>query len=76
MGRITPLPAWKLRRVFELAGFKLVRIEGDHFVYTKPGVRRPIVIPDYPEVPVFVIRKNLQTAGISREDYFHLLKNL
>jgi predicted RNA binding protein YcfA (HicA-like mRNA interferase family) len=40
--------------VFELAGFKLARIEGDHFVYTKPGVRRPIVIPDYPEVPVFI----------------------
>jgi predicted RNA binding protein YcfA (HicA-like mRNA interferase family) len=76
MTRITPLPAWKLRKVFEKAGFKLARVEGDHYVYTKPGVARPIVIPDYPEVPVFIIRKNLQTAGIGREEYFALLREL
>jgi predicted RNA binding protein YcfA (HicA-like mRNA interferase family) len=46
MERITPIPAKRLRRVFEKAGFRCVRSEGDHFVYTKEGVIRPIVIPD------------------------------
>ena len=71
--RITPLPARRLRKVFEMAGFRCVRVEGDHFLYTKKGVMRPIVIPDWPEVPVFIIKNNLRSAGISREEYFHLL---
>lgn len=60
--------------MFELAGLTLVREEGAHRVYTKPGVSRPIVIPCYRAVPVFIILNNLRTAGISREDYFSLLE--
>ncbi|MCJ7772210.1 MAG: type II toxin-antitoxin system HicA family toxin [Desulfobacterales bacterium] len=60
-------------RVFERAGFSRVRIEGDHYVYTKDGVARPIVIPDWREVPVFTIKNNLRSANISREEYFTLL---
>lgn len=73
MPRIIPLPAAKLRKVMEKAGFRCVRTEGDHFVYTKPGVTRPVVIPDWDEVPVFIIKNNLRTAGLSREEYFALL---
>ena len=57
-----------------MAGFTRVRSEGDRFVYSKPGVLRPVVIPDYDEVPVFVIRNTLRTAGLSREEYFTLLE--
>lgn len=46
MPKITVLPAWRLRRVFEKAGFTCVRTEGDHFVHIKQGALRPIVIPD------------------------------
>ena len=42
-------------------------------VYTKPGSPRPVVIPKYRAVPIFVIKNNLRTAGISRERYFQLL---
>ena len=74
MSKIVPIPASRLRKVFEKAGFKCVRIEGDHYVYTKQGVMRPVVIPDWSEVPVFIIKNNMRTAGISRETYFELLK--
>lgn len=43
-------------------------------ISSKPGILRPVVIPDYDEVPVFVIRNNLRTAGLSREEYFRLLE--
>ena len=43
---------------------------------TRPGLPRPLVIPDYAEVPVFIIRNNLRTAGLSREDYFRLLEQV
>lgn len=74
MPRIVPIPARTLRQVLEKAGFTCVRTEGDHFVYTKAGVLRPVVIPDWPEIPVFIIKNNLRTAGISRDRYFELLK--
>jgi len=76
MPKIVPISASKLRKIFEKAGFKCVRIEGDHYVYTKQGVMRPVVIPGWPEVPVFIIKNNMRTAGISRERYFQLLKKV
>lgn len=76
MPKIKPIPASKLRKVFEKAEFKCVRIEGDHFVYTKEGVPKPVVIPDWKEVPVFIIKNNLRTAGITREEYFSLLTRI
>lgn len=76
MNKIKALSASKLRRLFEKAGFSCVRIEGDHFVYTKKGIPRPIVIPDRKEVPVFIIKNNLRTAGISRDEYFSLLEQI
>ncbi len=76
MPRITPLPGRRLRRLFELAGFTCVRTEGDHMVLTRPGLARPLVIPDCDAVPVFIIRNNLRTAGLSREEYFRLLQQV
>ena len=68
MPKIVPIPARRLRKIFEKAGFKCVRIEGDHYVYIKQGIMRPVVIPDWPEVPVFIIKNNMRTAGMSRKE--------
>ncbi len=76
MPRITPKPALRLRKVFEKAGFTCVRIEGDHFAFTKAGIARPIIIPDWQDVPVSIIKNNLRTAGLSRDEYFQLLDQL
>ena len=41
---------------------------------TKPGIRRPLVIPMHArDVPVAIILNNLRIAGISREDYLRVL---
>jgi hypothetical protein len=42
-------------------------------VFSKPGLARPVVVPKYVAVPVFIIKNNLRTAGISRERYLKLL---
>ena len=75
MPRIAPIHYKKLVRVFEQEGFILDRQEGDHLIYIKHGVKRPIVIPTYKQVPVFIIKNNLRSANISREEYFQLLKS-
>ena len=36
-------------------------------------MRRPLVIPMYREVPVFIVRNLLRTSGMSRERYFEIL---
>ena len=74
MPRITPVRWQALEKVFLAAGFRFARQEGSHRSYVKAGILRPIVIPTYQEVPVSIIRNNLKTAGISRDEYFRLLR--
>ena len=73
MPKLSPVSYKQLVKVFLAEGFQHVRTEGDHMVFTKKGVIRPVVIPKYAAVPVFVIKNNLRTAGMSRERYFELL---
>ena len=62
----------QLIRVFEAVGFVCVRARAITMIFTKPGAIRPVVIPKSASVPVFVIKNNLRTAGISRERYFEI----
>jgi predicted RNA binding protein YcfA (HicA-like mRNA interferase family) len=74
MAAIRPVHYQSLIRVFEQDGFRFARQEGDHRIYVKAGVRRPLVIPMYRAIPVFIIKNLLRTSGMSRERYFELLK--
>jgi predicted RNA binding protein YcfA (HicA-like mRNA interferase family) len=74
MPKITPIHWKQLEKVFLSVGFRFARQERSHRSYTKPGVPRPIVIPTYDQVPISIIRNNLKTAGITREEYFVLLE--
>ncbi len=76
MPRITPLHWKSLERVFLASGFRFARQEGSHRSYLKDGVVRPVVIPTYDQVPVSIIRNNLKTAGIARDEYFRLLEKV
>ncbi len=76
MPPLRPVDYRTLAKVFERDGFAFDRQRGDHLIYTKPGVKRPLVIPMYKELPVFIIKNLLRTAGMSREQYFDLLKNV
>jgi len=42
-------------------------------IYSKPGILRPVVIPKYREVDVSLIKKNLKSACMTRDEYFSLL---
>ncbi len=76
MPRVTPVHWRTLEQVFLAAGFRFVRQQGSHRSYVKSGIARPIVIPTYDEIPVSIIRNNLKTAGISRDEYFNLLEQV
>jgi predicted RNA binding protein YcfA (HicA-like mRNA interferase family) len=74
MPKLAPVDWQTLERIFIRTGFRFGRQEGSHRSYIKDGVARPVVIPTYREVPVFIIRNNLKTAGLSRDEYFELLQ--
>jgi predicted RNA binding protein YcfA (HicA-like mRNA interferase family) len=71
---MVPVSWRRLRRVFELDGFVFRKGKGDHWVGEKPGVPRPVVIPEYNEIAIDIIRANMRTAGMSRERYLALLR--
>lgn len=76
MPKIAPVHHRKLVKVFEKRGFLYVRTKGDHLIYTKEGITRPIIIPKYRQIPEFIILNNLKTAGITRKEYLELIKEV
>ena len=72
MPALRPVNYKVLVAVFEKDGFIFSRQVGDHLIYSKPGVKRPLVIPAYRAVPVFIIKNLLRSSDMSRERYFEL----
>lgn len=73
MPRITPVDWRVLECVFLRAGFKFARQKGSHRIYKRKGCWRPVVFPTPGIIEAPVIKSNLRTAGLSREEYFALL---
>lgn len=52
------------------------REKGDHRIYWKNGMKRPIVVPRDTSLPAFIVSNNLKSLGISREEYLKIIKKL
>ncbi len=74
--QIKPTHYLVLAKIFEKAGCVYSRTKGDHQIYHYSGAIRPVVIPKYKEVPTFIIKNNMRTIGLTREEYFALLKTI
>ena len=61
-------------KIFEMAGCKYLRTKGDHLIYHYPDAIRPVIIPKYKEIPVFISRNNMKIIGMTREQYLEFLK--
>ena len=70
--RIIPVHWKKLQCIFEKAGFTKEREVGSHMSFVKRGVTRPVVIPKYNSIDVEIIKSNMRTAKMSREEYFRI----
>jgi len=74
MPRIIPVDWKTLVRVFELYGCEYKRKKGSHHILICPGAKRAVVIPEYNEIDVEIIRNNMKTVDMTREEYFEFLK--
>ncbi len=57
-------------------GCQYKRKEGSHHVLRYPGARRAVVIPEYDEIDVEIIKNNMRTVNMTREQYFDLLSRV
>lgn len=76
MPRLTPIKRKKFEKFLEYIGCYLERQKGDHLIYTRSGLKRPVVITSDSEVPLFVIRNNLRTLKISPNEYLEMLEKI
>lgn len=76
MVKLAPLKRSKFETFLCLIGCTLKRTKGDHLIYVRPGLKRPVVITVDKEVPVFIIRTNLRTLDMSIEEYLNIIAQL
>ena len=61
-------------KIFEKYGCKYLRTKGDHMIFHYEGALRPVVIPKYKEIPITIIKNNMNVVKMDRDKYFDLLK--
>lgn len=76
MPRLTPISWKRFEKVLFFIGCTFTREKGDHRIYWKQGLSRPIVIPRDTALPIFIIRNNLRSLNISVEKYLEILEKL
>lgn len=76
MPRLTPIKRKKFETFLRMIGCVLKRTKGDHLVYTRKDLKRPVIITADSEIPIFIIRNNLRTLGISIEEYLNLIDQI
>lgn len=76
MPRISPIGWTTLVKIFEAYGCQYKRKRGSHHILTFPNAKRAVVIPEYDEIDVDIIKSNMRTVGMSREEYFELLQQI
>ena len=76
MPKISPTDYKTQLKIFELFGCRHKRKVGSHHVLTCPGAKRAVVIPEYEEIDVDIIKNNMRTVGMSREQYFDFLEKV
>ena len=76
MTRLTPISYKKFEKFLFYIGCELVRQKGDHRIYKRSDLHRPLVVPADKDIPLFVIRNNLRVLGISPAEYLKIMQDL
>lgn len=76
MPKLGPVDWRTLIRIFQMFGCQYKRKEGSHHVLRYPGARRAVFIPEYDEIDVEIIKNNMRTVNMTREQDFALLSRV
>jgi predicted RNA binding protein YcfA (HicA-like mRNA interferase family) len=73
MPRIQSIHWKEFEKFLFVIGCEFKREKGDHRVYWKKGIKRPVVVPRDTALPAFIILNNLRVLGVSREEYIKIV---
>ena len=76
MPRIQSIHWKEFEKFLFKVGGEFKREKGDHRIYWKEGIKRPLVIPRDTSLPAFIILNNLRVLGISREEYLKFISEI
>jgi len=76
MTKVTAIKWKEFEKFLFFSGCKFVRQKGSHRIYKRAGLARPIVLPAYKSLPVFVVKNNLRILEISIEQYLEILERI
>lgn len=76
MPKITAIKWKKFEKFLVFLDCKFVRQKGSHRIYERVGLARPVVLPIYKSLPIFVIKNNLRILEISVEQYLEIIKRI
>lgn len=76
MGQLSSIHWKKLEKFLFKIGCEFKREKGDHRVYWKAGINRPIVIPRDRTLPPFIVMNNLRVLGILKDGFIKIILKL
>jgi predicted RNA binding protein YcfA (HicA-like mRNA interferase family) len=76
MPRIQSIHWKEFEKFLFKVGCEFKREKGDHRIYWKKGIERPLVIPRDTALPAFIILNNLRVLNITREQYLKITNKL
>jgi len=76
MAGLEPISWQDFEKFLAFAGCTFLREKGDHRVWGRVGLKRPVVIPKINSIPIFVVRNNLRVLGIQVSEYLEIINKL
>jgi predicted RNA binding protein YcfA (HicA-like mRNA interferase family) len=76
MPKITPVKWQKFEKFLIYLGCTFEREKGDHRIWWRSDLSRPVVLQKVKDLPVFIIRNNLRVLGVSQDEYLKILGQL
>lgn len=73
MPKLPVVSGREARRAFEKAGWVFNRQRGSHMILIKAGASTNLSVPDHHELDRGLLRGLIRDAGMTPEDFIHLL---
>ena len=76
MGELQLITNSEFRKFLEHIGCEYKRQRGDHIVYTKKGINRPIIFRVKGDIPILHLKTNLKTLGLTAKQFLEILNKI
>lgn len=76
MPAIRPIHYAKFEKFLKEVGCHFVRQQGDHKVWNRSDLIRPIIVRTKKDLPIMEIKSNLRTLGMSNQEYLNILDEM